>query len=49
VQRFIVHEDIIRESNIEASLKKILGCDSMFKNIKDNTLTELMYSYDQEE
>jgi hypothetical protein len=49
VQRFIIHEDIIRESNIEASLKKILGCDSRFKNIKDKSLSELMYSYDQEE
>ena len=35
-KRFLVHEDIISESAIEATLEKILGGDARFKNIKDN-------------
>jgi len=45
-KRFLVHEDIISESAIEATLEKILGGDSRFKNIKDNTLPELVSSYE---
>ena len=47
-KRFLVHEDIISESAIEATLEKILGGDARFKNIKDNTLPELVSSYEQE-
>lgn len=48
-KRFLVHEDIISESAIEATLEKILGGDARFKNIKDNALPELVSSYEQEE
>jgi hypothetical protein len=48
-KRFLVHEDIISESAIEATLEKILGGDARFKNIKDNTLPELVSSYEPEE
>ena len=48
-KRFLVHEDIISESAIEATLEKILGGEARFKNIKDNALPELVSSYEQEE
>ena len=40
-----MHETEITESNIEATLDKILGGDARFKNIKGNKLPELVSEY----
>lgn len=44
-KRFLLHETEITESNIEATLDKILGGDARFKNIKGNKLPELVSDY----
>ena len=44
-KRFLIHEGEITEANIEKTLDTILGGDARFKNIKGNTLPDLVSDY----
>lgn len=44
-KRFLLHEKEINESEIRATLDKILGGDARFTNIKGNELPKLQSKY----
>jgi len=44
-KRYLVHEKQINESDISATLDKILGGDAKFTNIKGNELVALVSKY----
>ncbi len=44
-KRYLVHDKNINESDISATLDKILGGDAKFTNIKGNTLAPLVSKY----
>lgn len=48
-KRFLVHEKDINESEISATLDRILGGDAKFTNVKGNQLPELVTKYPQPE
>lgn len=48
-KRFLVHEKDINESEISATLDRILGGDAKFTNVKANQLPELVTKYPQPE
>lgn len=48
-KRFLVHEKDINESEISATLDRILGGDARFTNVKGNALPQLVSKYPQPE
>ena len=44
-KRFLIHDGVISEKNIEKTLDMILGGDAKFKNIKGNKLPDLVGDY----